>query len=155
MKTVVLGLGNTLMGDDGAGIHAVSRLNASWSGLGDVDFVDGGTLSFTLTDILAEADRLIVIDAAQLGAKPGTVEVFEDEGMDIFVRSGKCSSVHEVSLAEILDMLRLTGDLPVQRALVGIQPEKLDWDENLTPDIEKAVVFACGHATSLLEQWNR
>lgn len=154
MKTVVLGLGNTLMGDDGAGIHAVARLQASWRGIGDVDFVDGGTLSFTLTDILAAADRLIVIDAAQLGAEPGAVQVFENENMDIFVRTGKCSSVHEVSLAEILDMVRLTDDLPAQRALVGIQPEKLDWDENLSPPIESAIPYACGHATSLLEQWH-
>ncbi len=154
MKTVVLGLGNTLMGDDGAGIHAVEHLQANWSGLGHVEFVDGGTLSFTLTDILAEADRLIVIDAAQLGAAPGTVKVFEDENMDIFVRTGKCTSVHEVSLAEIMDMVRLTDDLPVQRALVGIQPQKLDWDENLSPPIESAIPFACRHATSLLERWH-
>jgi hydrogenase maturation protease len=153
MKTVVLGLGNTLLGDDGVGIHAVDRLQSDWAGHGNVVFVDGGTLSFTLTEILADADKLIVIDAAQLGAQPGTVNVFVGEDMDRFVRSGKCSSVHEVSLAELLDMVRLTDDLPLYRALVGIQPDKIDWDEKLTPEIENAIPFACQHATSLLEQW--
>ncbi len=153
MKTVVLGLGNTLLGDDGVGIHAVDRLQSAWTGQDHVEFVDGGTLSFTLTDVLADADKLIVIDAAQLGARPGTVSVFEGEDMDHFVRSGKCSSVHEVSLAELLDMVRLTDDLPMKRALVGIQPDKVDWDEKLTPEIKDAIPFACQHATSLLEQW--
>jgi len=154
MKTVVLGLGNTLLGDDGVGIHTVERLRSLWKGDGSVAFVDGGTLSFTLTQLLADADNLIVIDAAQLSARPGTVSVFEDENMDLFVRSGKCSSVHEVSLAELLDMVRLTDDLPQHRALVGIQPDKVDWDEKLTLEIENAIPFACECASSLLEQWH-
>jgi hydrogenase maturation protease len=148
-----LGLGNTLLGDDGVGIHALERLQSTWTGNDNVAFIDGGTLSFTLTDILADADKLIVMDAAQLGAQPGTVNVFVGEDMDLFVRSGKCSSVHEVSLAELLDMVRLTDDLPLYRALVGIQPDKIDWDEKLTPEIQRAIPCACERATSLLEQW--
>ena len=63
MKAVVLGLGNTLLCDDGVGIYTVERLQSLWKGDGSVAFVDGGTLSFTLTHLLADADNLIVIDA--------------------------------------------------------------------------------------------
>ena len=154
MKTIVLGLGNTLLGDDGVGIRAVERLQRDWQGHNDIQFVDGGTLSFTLTDVLADSENLIVIDAAQLNAPAGTVSVFIDEDMDHFVRSGKCSSVHEVSLAELMDMVRLTGDLPTRRALIGIQPEKVDWSEEVTPVVAASMDQVCQQAGDLLNRWH-
>jgi len=106
LKTLVLGLGNTLLGDDGAGIYAIRQLEQAWPDNDEnIDFVDGGTLSFTLTELIQDADQLIVIDAAQLGDKPGTVRVFEDAEMDHFVSTGKFASVHEVSLAELMDIV--------------------------------------------------
>lgn len=154
MKTIVLGLGNTLLGDDGVGIRAVEQLQRDWQDHDDIQFVDGGTLSFTLTDILADSENLIVIDAAQLNAPAGTVNVFVDEDMDHFVRSGKCSSVHEVSLAELMDMIRLTDDLPVHRALIGIQPEKVDWSEDVTPVVAASMDQVCKQAGDLLSRWH-
>ncbi|MCG6886636.1 MAG: HyaD/HybD family hydrogenase maturation endopeptidase [Proteobacteria bacterium] len=158
MKTIVLGLGNTLLGDDGVGIHTLRRAAEDWQAVDDhadkdVSFVDGGTLSFTLTEIFHEADNLIVIDAAQLDSEPGTVRVFEDEVMDTFVGRGKYSSVHEVSLAELFDMARLIDTLPVKRALVGIQPQDVDWAEQPTPAVNAAIPLACQHVRSLLEAW--
>lgn len=152
MKTLVLGIGNALMGDDGAGIHAVDALRAE-SCNDAISYVDGGTLSFTLTDIIAEADHLIVIDAAELGDQPGVVKVYENEVMDRFIRNGKCLSVHEVSLAEIMDMVTLTDDLPQQRALIGIQPEKLDWDQNLSACVARVMPYVCQQANNLIERW--
>lgn len=158
MKTIVLGLGNTLLGDDGVGIHALRRVEQDWASgnvpaANDVSFVDGGTLSFTLTEILHEADRLIVIDAAQLHAEPGTVRVFENEVMDDYVGRGKYSSVHEVSLAELFDMARLTDSLPAQRALVGIQPRDVDWAEQPSGPVSAAIPLACRQVHQLLETW--
>lgn len=154
MKTIVLGLGNTLLGDDGAGIHALKQLADTWSvDQSDVSFVDGGTLSFTLTDVIEGADNLIVIDAAQLNAVPGTVMVFENEAMDDFVTNGKCSSVHEVSLAELLDIARLIDCLPTRRALIGIQPQNIDWAEHPSKLVAQAIPHACQQAKTLLEAW--
>ena len=132
MKTVVLGLGNTLLCDDGVGIYALNQLQKNWQGESTVEFIDGGTLSFTLTEVLYHADNLIVIDAAQLSSTPGKVKVFTNEAMDDFVSNGKCSSVHEVSLAELLDMARLLDSLPGRRALIGVQPENVDWADQPT-----------------------
>ena len=61
MKTVVLGLGNTLLGDDGVGIYALNELQSNWQdhvNQDSIEFVDGGTLSFTLTETLYGADNL-------------------------------------------------------------------------------------------------
>lgn len=154
MKTVVLGLGNTLLGDDGAGIVALHELQSRISDNGSVEFIDGGTLSFTLTDVLYDADNLIVIDAAQLNKEPGVVQVFTDDDMDGFVRSGKCSSVHEVSLAELMDMARLLETLPSRRALVGVQPHTVDWADQPTEPVMKAIPVICKAAESLIREWH-
>lgn len=155
MKTLVLGLGNTLLGDDGAGIYAIRQLEQQWpNDDGKVEFVDGGTLSFTLTELIQDADQLIVIDAAQLNEKPGSVHVFEDHDMDQFVRNGKFASVHEVSLAELMDIARLTDRLPARRALIGIQPQLVDWADKPTPEILEGINVACNKTHSLLEAWH-
>lgn len=154
MRTVVLGLGNTLLGDDGVGIYALNELQRSWQDHDSIDFVDGGTLSFTLTETLYDADNLIVIDAAQLNASPGVVKVFTDEYMDSFVRTSKCSSVHEVSLSELLDMARLLDTLPTRRALIGVQPETVDWADEPTEIVKKAIPVMCQEAHNLLEAWH-
>lgn len=157
MKTVVLGLGNTLLGDDGVGIYALNNLQDNWKehkNNDSIEFIDGGTLSFTLTETLYEADNLIVIDAAQLNAKPGEVKVFTDNDMDDFVRTSNCSSVHEVSLSELLDMARLLNTLPTRRALIGVQPETVDWADQPTEVVKKAIPVMCQEAHSLLEAWH-
>lgn len=154
MKTIVLGLGNTLLGDDGAGIYALKELQNDAHYNDTIEFVDGGTLSFTLTDVLYNADNLIVIDAAQLNASPGDVRVFTNEAMDTFVRSGKCSSVHEVSLSELLDMARLLDALPGRRALIGVQPQTVDWADQPTDAVKNAIPLICREAHTLLEAWH-
>ena len=75
----------------------------------DVQVVDGGTLSFTLAPLIGEAERLIVIDAAQLLAPAGTVCTFLDQAFDEFLGSAKLT-VHEVSLVDLFDIARLTED---------------------------------------------
>ncbi|MCK4865792.1 MAG: HyaD/HybD family hydrogenase maturation endopeptidase [Gammaproteobacteria bacterium] len=157
MKTVVLGLGNTLLGDDGVGIYALNELQSNWQdheNQNSIEFVDGGTLSFTLTETLYGADNLIVIDAAQLNTNPGEVKVFTNEEMDTFVRTSKCSSVHEVSLSELLDMARLLDTLPTRRALIGVQPETVDWADQPTEIVKQAIPVMCQEAHTLLEAWH-
>jgi hydrogenase maturation protease len=155
LKTVVLGIGNLLLGDEGAGIHALRLLESHWEhNKAPVEFIDGGTLSFTLAEIIQDADNLIIIDAAELNDEPGRVMVYENEGMDDFVSNGKCSSVHEVSISELMDIARLTGNLPTRRALVGIQPRDIDWSETPSPPVARGIQQACEHAVTLLEAWH-
>jgi hydrogenase maturation protease len=154
LKTLVLGLGNNLLGDDGAGIHALKKLEGIWPADDpSVEFVDGGTLSFTLAGLIQEADQLIVIDAAQLNATPGHVQVFENQDMDRFINGGRCTSVHEVSLSELMDIALLTGALPGRRALVGIQPQHLDWADQPTARVQAGIADACERTKQLLEAW--
>jgi hydrogenase maturation protease len=152
MKTTILGIGNTLLRDEGIGIHVLKALQARLPADDALSFVDGGTLSFTLAAEIEASDRLIVIDAAQLGEAPGTVRCFIDNEMDSFLGSCK-RSVHEVGLLDLLDIARLTQTLPGQRALVGIQPASVDWGEEPTEAVAAAIPVAVQKVCDLLELW--
>ncbi|HIJ21581.1 MAG: HyaD/HybD family hydrogenase maturation endopeptidase [Gammaproteobacteria bacterium] len=151
-KILVLGLGNTLLGDEGVGVRVIERL-AEENLIPNVELMDGGTLSFTLAGPIAEADQLIVVDAANLQAESGSVQAFVNEEMDHFIGTGKMSSVHEVSLLDLLSITALSGELPTSRALVGVQPEFVDWSEALTPAVEKGVEQAVDEVKRLLKEW--
>lgn len=153
MKTLVLGIGNTLLSDEGAGIHVLEYLRTRNPETSDITYLDGGTLSFTLAGAIEDADHLIVIDSAQLQKTPGTVECMVDADMDHFL--GTCKrSVHEVGLHDLLDIARLTETLPVRRALVGIQPRKIDWGEEPTEEVAAAIPLAGGKIEALLKEWS-
>jgi hydrogenase maturation protease len=151
IATLVIGIGNSLFGDDGAGIHVIETLREAGLPEG-VELVDGGTLSFTLLDFVEEADRLIVVDAAELHAEPGTVEVFHDAAMDAFLTSSKRPSVHEVNLLDVLVAARIRGRLPAKRTLVGIQPLSLDWSSTPTPDVAAGVAKAADAIAGMCEK---
>ncbi len=155
MTTVVLGVGNTLLTDEGVGVHVVERLRLDHSGLEDVEYLDGGTLSFTLAGPMAEADQLIIIDAAELKASPGTVTLFENEAMDDYLGRGKRRSVHEVSLLDLLAVAHLTDSLPQRRALIGIQPQELGWGDAPSAAVAAAIPAACELTLNLIRKWRQ
>ena len=152
-KVLILGLGNTLLGDEGVGVHAVNRLQQEEPPLPDVVLMDGGTLSFTLAGPIEEAGSLIVIDAAQLGRAPGSVQVYEGAEMDHFVANCRHKSVHEVTLFDLLAIAHLSGDLPPRRALIGIQPEHIEWSDTLSTSVAAAVPVVCASVRDVLMRW--
>lgn len=154
MKTLVLGIGNTLLSDEGVGVHVSRHLKRLLPPSDDIEILDGGTLSFTLAVSIEDADALIVVDAAQLQSRPGTLRVFEGEEMDAFLMSNRRSSVHEVGLNDLMSIARLAGHWPEKRALVAIQPQKLDWGESPTPQVQSAIAEACDRIKVLLKAWH-
>lgn len=153
--TVVLGIGNTLLSDEGVGVHVMSQLRDSGLSLNNIEYLDGGTLSFTLAVPMADAENLLIVDAAELKSSPGSVKVFEDDAMDEYLNSGPRRSVHEVGLIDLMAVIRLSDRLPKRRALIGIQPEKVDWGEEPSEAVAKAIPYACEEAKRILESWNR
>jgi hydrogenase maturation protease len=152
-STLILGLGNALLADEGVGVEVIRRLEAELGHRDDLIFLDGGTLSFTLAAAIADSRRLIVVDAAASGAPPGTVCVFEGSAMDRQLR-GAGKSVHEVSLSDLMDIARLTDTLPSRRAIVGIQPNTVDWGDALTPPLAAAVPEAMTAVENLIARWD-
>jgi hydrogenase maturation protease len=150
---LVLGFGNVLLSDDGAGVKLVERLRTEL-GTDAATFVDGGTLSFSLLSYVGSTDSMLVIDAADLESKPGTIQFFEGVAMDRFLGSVRRRTVHEVGLIDLLDMARLQDCLPRRRALLCIQPYHIDWSETLSVPVTQALAVAEGQARELLKRWS-
>lgn len=113
---VVLGIGNTLLGDDGVGIAVVRRLEDA--GLPpSVRLVDGGTGGLGLLHILADARAAVVIDAVDAKLAPGSVVKLDGDRLG----TGRAPvSLHHPRLADLLALLRRLGRRPRLR-LVGVQ----------------------------------
>lgn len=151
-NTLILGIGNTLLSDEGAGIHAMYQLQSLHPDISDVIYIDGGTLSFTLAAYLQDCRNVIVLDAAELNAPPGTVKTMVGVKMDEFLGAAR-RSPHEVGLLDLFDMARLTDALPDRRALIGIQPKSIEWGMSPTPAVDKALPLMVEQAIGLLTQW--
>ena len=150
---MILGIGNALLTDEGVGIHVINRLRSQGAPDECIDFVDGGTLSFALAGTIEDAGRLIVVDAAEMGAAPGSVRVYEAEQMDDFLGSKRRRSVHEVGLLDLMAIAHLAGRLPERRALIAIQPGQVDWGENPSASVARAIPEACAATRELLQRW--
>lgn len=152
-KTLILGIGNTLLSDEGVGIHLLQALQARYPEIHNVEYLDGGTLSFSLASWIETADRLIVLDAAEFHQAPGTIRSLRNEEMDRFLGLPR-RSVHEVSLLDLLDIARLTECLPQPRILIGIQPEIVDWGEYPSKAVAAAIPNALKQIEQQLVEWN-
>lgn len=153
MKTLVLGIGNTLLTDEGIGIHVLQALEPELANWPDVTLLDGGTLSFTLAGPIEEADALIVVDAANIKSKPGDWTLLEGEEMDAFLMSNRKASVHEVGLTDLRAIAILAGHWPEKRAMLAIQPQTIDWGEHPTAAVAAAISPACTAIRDLIRAW--
>lgn len=147
----IVGIGNNLLTDDGAGIHVLREVAAD-NAEEDLACIDGGTVGLALLDRLANLRGLIAVDAMILGKEPGSVTVLEGEDMDSHLRNQR-GSVHEVGLSDLMDALRLRGELPDKRALIGIEPAAMDWGTEPTAPVAAAVPQAATLARNLVRAW--
>jgi len=131
-KTVVLGLGNILHADDGAGPQAISRLRADSRVPADVALVEGGTLGLELLPYVWDCARLIVIDAVDVGEAPGTVVRMSGEELNSL--PGK-SSVHQLGVSDLLVALRMLAERQPLVVLLGVQPGSTSWSDQLSPPV--------------------
>ena len=152
---LILGIGNTLLRDEGIGIHLLNYIQShypEWETQFGIEILDGGTLSFDLLAHIRADQELIVLDAVNLKQQPGTVYCLQSQAMDHFLsQPGK--SVHEVSLMDLFDMSRLSEQLPEQRALIGIQPDCIDWGDQLTKSVKEALPAAALEIKQVLSDW--
>jgi len=122
--TVVLGLGNPLMGDEGIGVVLIERLAESADKYPGVDFIDAGTGGLSVLHHIEDRRKAIFIDCAFMDEEPGTIRRFTPEE----VRTRKVlahQSLHEADLLQILAMARRLDQAPEQVVLFGIQPEQV------------------------------
>jgi hydrogenase maturation protease len=146
MTLLVLGLGNVLCGDDGAGVVALARLARQYEPGADVRLLDGGTLGLSLLPYLEEAHTAVLIDAVDTGAPPGTLVRLtgEDVGQAVAHRL----SPHQVGVADLLDGARLLGREPGRIVLWGIVPERIALEVGLSPKVAARIDDLCAYVAA-------
>ncbi len=135
-RVLALGIGNRLLSDDGVGLVLLEKLERECSGP-DRDFVDGGTQGLALLGLLSGRQALLLLDAIQLGAEPGSVHVLES--LDRRKRLSHGSTSHESNAAELLSAAALTGDLPERVVIVGVEPSDLTTGTSLSEPVRKGL----------------
>ena len=120
-KTVVLGLGNVLYGDEGLGVRLAERLEQRHAFRPELEIVDGGTRGFALLPYIEQAENLLVLDAVDLALSPGASIVLENEAVPRWLATRKLS-LHQTSFAELLALAAFRGALPHRLIVLGVQP---------------------------------
>jgi hydrogenase maturation protease len=153
-KILVMGLGNTLLTDDGIGPHVIAALGKGVARRtsAPIAILDGGTLGLSLLPEIESATALIVVDAANFGGAPGDVRVFDEAAMDAQLGAAK-TSAHELALADLIGAAALSGCLPARRALVGIAPKSVSWGLEPTPEVAASIPLACAKIEGIIERW--
>jgi hydrogenase maturation protease len=129
---VVLGLGNPLMADEGVGVCLIERLAKSAPEHPAVDFIDAGTGGLAILHHIEGRRKAILIDCAFMDEPPGTIRRFTPDE----VRSTKVlahQSLHETDLMRIIAMARQLGQAPQEIVIFGIQPERVEPGQHLSP----------------------
>ncbi|MCK9594558.1 MAG: HyaD/HybD family hydrogenase maturation endopeptidase [Candidatus Omnitrophica bacterium] len=127
----VIGCGNLLMQDEGIGVHLIEYLKGKTIPQG-VELVDGGCSGFDLLGFIQESREVVIVDAVKAGGKPGDIYKFspDDYRTDTFPKT----SLHDVSLKDIFEIVKKTGNLP-RITIFGVEPKTIDWGMELTPEV--------------------
>lgn len=149
--TVVIGLGNPLMGDDGLGLAALAALRSAWELAPDVELVDGGTWGMNLLPVIEDAQRIILLDAIDTGAVPGTPVVVERGRLPRYLATK--ISPHEVDLRDVLALAELRGTLPDRTVAIGLQPGRVALSTELSDVVRCRLGDLVRATVEQLGQW--
>jgi hydrogenase maturation protease len=152
-EVLVLGIGNLLWADEGFGVRCAEKLAAEWQMPDAVTVMDGGTQGLYLLPYVQQAHRLIVFDAVDYGLAPGTMKRVEGDQVPRFMGAKKMS-LHQTGFQEVIAAASLTGQLPEQLLLIGVQPEELDdYGGSLRPVVKARLDDAVAMAVAQLRDW--
>lgn len=137
MKVTILGVGNTLFTDEGAGIRVAEYLSERYTFDSGVSLVDGGTLGLGLLGVMSNADYLIVVDAVRKGGAPGSL--YRLCGDEIPKRVFPKNSLHQVDLIEALTLCQALDKVP-ETVVIGVEPLDIEtFGIELTPTVSAKI----------------
>lgn len=150
-RILIMGAGNTVMGDEGIGPRCVENLERWYEFPESVSLVDVGTMGLMILDYLREYDRIIVIDAAQeTGHEPGTVLLFTPEEL---AANQVLHSAHDMRLTDVLRAAALSGIEVKSIVVVAVQVQSIQqWVLELSEPVENAIPIACAAAIQQLDR---
>lgn len=146
-KTLILGIGNYLMGDEGIGVHTANILQNINLG-NNVDVLDGGTGGFHLLEYFEKYNRVILIDATLDNNTTGTIRLIQPKFAKDFPPA---MSTHDIGLKDMMSALQLLGKMPkIDLFVVSIKSIQQQGIE-LTPEIKKVIPTLIHQIKELLQ----
>ena len=136
-RTLILGLGNPLLGDEGIGVWVVEELKELDLPAG-VELADGGTAGLGLIGLMEGYQRVIFVDAADMGRPPGHVVRFTPSEVQ-FKTAEAPLSLHQIGLGEALVVAEALEMAPAELIIIGIQPGRIEEGVGLIPEVEGAI----------------
>ncbi len=149
-EIVVVGIGNIVHTDDGAGVHALQMLRDSHRVPAGVSLIEGGTLGLELISYLQDAKSIMLLDAVDANAEPGSL--FRLTREDLLNMKGGLS-VHQLGVADLLAALSLVARGCQDVLLLGVQPKSTGWGTELTPKVKRALPALVETALEHLSAW--
>ena len=150
-KTLILGVGNLLLSDEGVGLRVLERLAATCDLPEGVQTLDGGTLGLDLLYYLEGVENLVIIDAVEMGKEPGTLLRLEGDEVPAFL-SVKMSP-HQIGIPDMLFAAKLKDLYPRNVVLWGVQPGVLDAGLDLSPPVAVRVDELVEKVVDELRRW--
>lgn len=150
MKTVVIGFGNILMGDEGVGVHIIQELQQNYSSRvkthsntsrHSIEFIDGGTSAIDVLLSVGDVDKLIIIDAVKKGGKPGDVyRIHSNFAGKTFGKLEKNNtSMHDLGIIEALRISGAIDQIPKEIILIGVEPKEIEPKMELSAEVKKEI----------------
>ena len=136
-RVLILGLGNPLLGDEGIGVRVVEELKGLELPNG-VTVVEGGTVGLGLIGLMEGYQRVIIVDAADMGHPPGRVVRFTPLEAQ-FKTAEAPLSLHQIGLGEVLALAEALEVAPAELVIIGIQPSRIEGGVGLSPEAEGAI----------------
>jgi hydrogenase maturation protease len=127
-------MGNILLEDEGLGIRALEVLQRDYALPPGVELLDGGTTGMGLLDDISGRDHLVVLDAVQTGAPPGTLVVMRGDEVPVYF--GIRVTPHQLGLSDVLATLELSGEQPGSVTVLGLVPASLEMSLELSQPIQ-------------------
>ena len=134
--TVVIGLGNTLMADEGIGCAVVADFLSRKEDFPGVEFVDAGTGGMNLLHIISGRKKAVIIDCAVMGAEQGTIKRFTPEEAKS-IKQLSHYSLHEADVLQIIEMSRQLGECPETIVIFGIEPWSVEHGRELSEALSR------------------
>jgi hydrogenase maturation protease len=152
-NTLVLGVGNLLLSDEGIGIRVIERLAESFDLPEGVQILDGGTLGLDLLYYLEGVENLLIVDAVEMDEAPGTLLRMEGEEVPAFL-SIKMSP-HQIGIPDMLFAAKLKDIYPRNVVLWGVQPALLDTGLDLSPAVAAQLDVLLHKVVDQLVSWGQ
>jgi hydrogenase maturation protease len=135
-NTLILGVGNILLKDEGVGVHVVRRMK-EMNLPKYVEVLDGGTAGLELVDFIENRSKLIVVDAVKNGGRPGTIYRLTETNLRIKPKA--IMSFHEIDFLDALYMSDVMKNKPKEVVVIGIEPKDMSDGLELSSEIEERI----------------